>query len=80
MGIVVELTKTIEDMGETVTKLTFREPVFGDILEVDDIQNEMKIVAKIIEKCANITPLAVKQLSLTDIKNITEELHPFLAL
>jgi len=78
--IEVTLTKTIEDMGEDVTVLKFREPVFGDLMACKDPDNDMAVLAIIIEKCANLTPMAVKQISLKDIKKIGEALKPFLDL
>ena len=78
--IEVELTKPITAHGEEIDILKMREPIVGDILEVEKLKDagEIAMIAKMVERTAKIPASSVKNMAPVDLKNAWLVLAPFL--
>lgn len=87
MSVTVPLRRPIEAHGETVTSITLREPLGGDIARIGMPVNvigvgghvDTAVVAAYIAELGGIPPSSVAKLSAADFLALTTEVVDFFA-
>lgn len=73
----VTLAKPIEVAGETITEVTVREPVFGDLMAMDAVSGEVAKLQHLVAKVCEVPPSTVAKMSPNDVATVTRKVLPF---
>lgn len=76
---IVELSRPIEANGETLYKLTLREPCVKDLKSMDGIDGDIAKAVALAAQLARVPPSAIDGMNAKDFAKLSEVVADFLA-